>query len=178
MSEETWQQKYAREEAERQKKNKALFEKYRADKSRKPEKSRWAPSSVGDDAKFTDYTFPESTKDTDRVIVVRSTCFRVYDSGRVVMTKHSKTRQKFLCVNGPLAGQRVTDTQDDYLIFNRAYHQNRRSRQEPKVETRPCWSTSPPSGSSCERGPHLPTPQARGDPQADQHAQECPGGQA
>jgi hypothetical protein len=130
VSEETWQQKHAREEAERSVKAKAAFEKYKADKSKKPQKERW---NRGDDP-FTDYVYDDGTSETDNAIRVRTSTFRVFDSGRVQMLKSTKTRQKFLCVNGPLAGQRITDDRDNgYMIFNNAYRSYRSSRNEAKT---------------------------------------------
>jgi hypothetical protein len=42
--------------------------------------------------------------------------------------------QKFLCVNGPLAGQFIEDDRDDYLRYNTAFRHSRR-RGEPKIPT-------------------------------------------
>lgn len=128
--EESWPARRAREERERAAKAKAAFEKYKADKTRKPKKERW---NQGDDP-FTDYIYDEGTTETESAVTSKTTTFRVGDSGDVRMFKNTQKRQKFLCVNGPLAGQRITDDRDNgYLIFNCAYRSGRRSRDEAKV---------------------------------------------
>lgn len=70
------------------------------------------------DGGYTSYTYDEGTKETDKEIKRTTRTFRVSDGKVKYMNVSTNTRQKFLVVNGPLAGKRITDEREDYVLFN------------------------------------------------------------
>jgi hypothetical protein len=110
VSEETWQQKYEREEREHQVKAKKAWE--TVYKKRKPTSTdKWDT--------YKEYVFDEGTVTTGSAVVVKTTRFRFMKDGNVYMSKLQNKRQLFLVVNGPLKGQRITDENEEYVLFNR-----------------------------------------------------------
>ncbi len=111
---------YERESREREAKAKALWE--NEYKNRKPTKveplmrvsAKRKEVKVGDD-----YIFHEWTKETDEMVRTKTTTFR-FDGKEIYLYQTTTKSQKFLVVNGPLAGQRVTDSNPDYILFNRS----------------------------------------------------------
>ena len=110
MSEETWEQKFERERKEQTEKAKAAWEK--TYKARKAEAKR---------EKFNggvDYTFDEGTVVKDDKVLEKRTEFRFFDDGHVAMWKRTSKSQRFLVVSGPKAGQRITDDNPEYVLYN------------------------------------------------------------
>lgn len=112
---ETYEQRRERWEKEDairlEKATKLFFEKYKGKRKAEIERDR--------DGGYTEYTYDEGTKETDKEVKSTRRIFRV-QGGKVTYTHTSTTtQQKFLVVNGPLKGQRITDTNEDYVLFNR-----------------------------------------------------------
>lgn len=107
---ETREEQFARERKEATAKAKAVWEK--SYKSRKPsEKSVSKGFCI-------DYTFDEGTVVKDDVVIKKRTEFRFFDDGNVMMWKCSSKSQRFLVVSGPKAGQRITDDNPEYVLYN------------------------------------------------------------
>lgn len=109
-------------------KNKHLLEKYRKDPSKK---LLHRHRSKGD----TSYEFHDWVKDLPEERRVATIFFRVYDTGEIYMRRYTKKSQKFLCVGGPLAGQKSTDDDaPEYVIFNCSHSdRSRRDKKLPRV---------------------------------------------
>lgn len=115
---ESWSEKYARERKEDSEKAKAELAKYRAAK-KKPEKDEKSADSRT-------ITYFDRVSDTEKEHKVFSTEFRIDKDGNYWMWKRTEKRQKFLVVNGPLAGQRIQDDNEDYVLYNCAsWHRGR-----------------------------------------------------
>jgi hypothetical protein len=109
MSIETWEEKYEREDREREAAARKAWEAY---KKRKPSsKERWG--------KIREFTFDEGTKVTSKAVLTKMTRFRFTEDGKLYMSKLTNAHQLFLVVNGPLEGKRIADDNPDYLLFNR-----------------------------------------------------------
>lgn len=109
-------------------KNKRLFEKCRKDPSKKLLRKH---RSEGD----TSYEFHDWSKDMPDERRVATIFFRVYDNGAIYMRRYVQKSQKFLCVGGPLAGQKSTDDDaPEYVVFNCANSdRSRRDKSLPRV---------------------------------------------
>lgn len=128
MAEEHWQdvrdrqEREAREKEKREEqissaKAKLMLESYKKNKAKKLLKGDDVPYSyVPDKAKI--YEYDEGVRETEKYVEHRYTRFIVYPGGRVHMWRHGTRRQKFVAVSGPLAGQRLTDDHDDYVLYN------------------------------------------------------------
>lgn len=121
MAEETWEQKWAREEKERAAKAKKAWAIYQADKTRtllEKRRDRRDKEWV--------YDYQDWVKETESERRVKTTRFTVHDSGKVSMWSTTSKSQKFLCVNGPLAGKRVVQDvrvepkTGEYKLYNTA----------------------------------------------------------
>lgn len=71
------------------------------------------------DKEIQDYTFMDETVERAGVVLEKRTEFRFFKDGRVIMRKLASKSQRFLVVNGPKAGKRITDNDEDYVLFNR-----------------------------------------------------------
>lgn len=101
------------EEKVRLAKAQKLYEQYKADK-RKP-----SETYKDRDGGHTSYTYDEGTKDSDKEIKRTTRTFRVSGGKVQYMNVSTNTKQKFLVVNGPLKGKKITDENEDYVLFNR-----------------------------------------------------------
>lgn len=107
--EESWKQRHERQVREDTEKAKKAWAKY---KDRKPiEDDKEGPGRR--------VTFFDRIVDAPKEHRVHTTSFRFYEDGTMYVTKSVEKRQKFLVVNGPLAGQRIQDNNQDYVLFNR-----------------------------------------------------------
>ncbi len=111
--------RWARVIHERETKARALWEKY---KDRAPTKVEplTRVNAKGKEVKVgNDYIFHEWTKETDEMVRTKTTTFR-FDGKEIYHYQTTTKSQKFLVVNGPLSGQRITAENPDYTLFNRA----------------------------------------------------------
>lgn len=121
-TEETWEQKWAREEREHTIKAKKAWEtKYRHLEPKLKERNR--------NEKATVYEFDDGVSESETVRVAKGTRFTIYDNGKMTMWKHTTKAQKFLVVSGPLTGKRIVDDHPSYVLynaagFNRGAHKN------------------------------------------------------
>lgn len=115
---ETSQERNARYERERRadsEKAKAAYAEYKADKTKKVIKDG---TYTSEGTKYV--TYFDRKVETPKELRTHTTQFRIDPDGSYWMWKHTETRQKFLVVNGPLAGQRIPDDREsDYVLFNR-----------------------------------------------------------
>ncbi len=94
-----------------------LLEKYLKDPTKK---LLWSDESGG--AKR--YEFQTSVKDLPNEVRINTAFF--YDDGeKVSMSRGTSKNQKFLCINGPLHGQKSTkENATDYFLFNYSTRQS------------------------------------------------------
>jgi hypothetical protein len=111
-AQDTWAQKYEREDKEREAQARKAWETY---KKRKPtSKEKWGGC--------TEYVFDEGTTETAKAVLVKTTRFRFVKDGKktkLYMSKLVSKSQLFLVVSGPLKGKRIKDNNQDYVLFNR-----------------------------------------------------------
>ena len=116
---ETWEEYTARWQREEREKAERLWPKY---KDRKPESSEKRTSWDGKRERVIgkEVSFDDGTKTTGKAEVSRTTTFHFDVKGKLerVYQRSSKS-QLFLVVSGPLAGKRIKDENEDYVLFNR-----------------------------------------------------------
>lgn len=120
MGEESWEDRYAREEKEHTARALAAWEK--TYKKRKP-------LEKNEDDVYTEYIFDEDTIQNEDSIQVKTVNFRFMDDGSVYMRRLVNKRSLFLVVSGPLAGKRIPDENEEYILFNRS---GRHGKDVPK----------------------------------------------
>lgn len=131
-TEETWEQRHEREQREWEEKNARLWAKY---KDRKDGKKEKLARAGGGTAEY-DITFHDWTKETDDEVRTKTTMFRFDKKGKLIGAWSSTTKsQRFLAVNGPLAGKVVTveEAGDPYWTYNCAAYGRSGDRAAPKV---------------------------------------------
>lgn len=79
------------------------------------------------------YLFRSSVTDLPDEIRYNDVWF--FDNGKTVrMSRQTEVRQKFLCINGPLAGQKiVSEDAQDYVSFNRSSSRSELDKGIPSV---------------------------------------------
>jgi len=110
-------------------KNRRLLEKYLADKSKT---LLWKDERDND----TSYEFQDWVKELPDEQRVRTTSFTVYNNGEVFIYRSTSKHQKFLCVNGPLVGEKITEEtakEKGYFPFNRATMRWGQKEDVPRV---------------------------------------------
>ncbi len=109
-------------------KNRKLLDQYLADKSKK----LLLKDKVAGERR---YEFEVWTKDLPNEKRVMTIYFVVWDDGEVRMNKHTRRSQKFICVNGPLAGQRLTvEDAPKYVVYNCAvFNRGSRNKKIPRA---------------------------------------------
>jgi hypothetical protein len=116
--------RWAREEAEALAKAQKAWETYKTQKPIEKHHDR--------DGRETTYTFLDWVKETDTERRTKTTWFRLQGGKVVYMSSSTAKKQKFLVVSGPKAGERLTDEDEDYVLFNVASMNYGRKIQAPR----------------------------------------------
>lgn len=119
MVEETWQQRYEREEKERAVKMAKAWEKYKLRKDGKRSKVVNHTAKGKEEYCGYDIVFDEGTRTTDTKVESKTTTFR-FDKNKKLYAffKNTTKQQRFFVVSGPKAGQRIVDGDKEYVLYN------------------------------------------------------------
>lgn len=64
-------------------------------------------------------TFLDSVVEKENAVETRTTRLTWGEDGLMRVWSGVSKSQRFLCVNGPLAGQKIEDDNEDYVLYNR-----------------------------------------------------------
>jgi hypothetical protein len=119
VSEETWEQRHERERREYAVKMEKAWAKYKARKDGKREKQYRMNAKGKEEVYGYDIVFDEGTRTTDTKVESKTTTFRFDSDGKLyAFFRNTQKKQRFLVVSGPKAGERITDEDDDYVLYN------------------------------------------------------------
>lgn len=121
--EETWKERHDREYAAYiSKANKAWETKYK----------KLTPSRKTKEGGSLTLEFEDWTKETDEERRVKTTTFRLSKGDVEGMWVNVSRQQKFLCVNGPQAGKRLVNADEEYVLYNCAEYNRGTSKEAAK----------------------------------------------